>query len=658
MRIFHTLKLVNLMLCAALLGACSTAPTHPSLRVAGTDAPSLAPLVPVHQYVANWDGNGAYQLSPDGQQLLWAARKGLGQGLFVKNLKTGVVHSYALPQGQWADDSRHVLLHLDNGNENTQVFQLDSFAEEQRLTSLTPFAGTKSFIQSQVRGSNDLLIANNRRDAKVFDLYRYTHTNGSLALLAQNPGSVARWLTDQAGRVAGRARKDGEQWVYETPVDAYNNEWHPVFRISLRDTVETLQVSADHRFLWALSNRGRDKLALVKINLGDGSEQVVHADPRVDLSTAHISGKTLEPLAIALDPDFQEWKFFDARLEAAVAKLIGSARARLDISSISRDENMLVATVMRHDGGQHVLVDLAQQQVTVLGEVTLSRIHAQSPLPEQQAIAFTSRDGLPLHGYLTLPTGNSGKHLPTVVYVHGGPWTRDFALQADPIPSFLSNRGYAVLQVNYRGSSGYGRAFMEAARGEFADKMQNDLLDGLDYLVGQGITDPQSVAIMGASYGGYASLVGMTFTPERFRCGISMVGMSDLASLIANAPPYWELDKSRWLQYVGDPARPDGRATMDAKSPLFRTASVQGPLLILHGERDPRVKLDQATRMVDALRQNGKSVEFQTYKNAGHGPQRWPDRLDYFRRTEDFLARCLGGRSSGFDFYQLGAWAL
>lgn len=660
MRTPRALRLANLLLCAALLGACSTAPTHPSLR--GTDAGNgtLPALVPVRQYVANWDGNGGYQISPDGQQLMWAARKGLGQGLFVKNMKTGVVHSYSLPQGQWADDSRHVLLQLHNGNENAQVFQFDSFAEELQLKLLTPFAGAKSYIQTQIQGSSDLLIASNQRDAKVFDLYRHVHAGGALAMVARNPGTVAQWLTDRSGNVVGRARKDGEQWVYETPLDADNTtaEWRTAFQVSLRDTLQVLEVSADHQFLWALSNRGRDKLALVKVDLGSGTEQLVHADPRVDLSQAYISRKTLEPLAVALDPSYQEWKFFDARLRAAVEKLLGKDPARLEIGNISRDENLLVATVVRHDGGQHVLVDLAQQQVTVLGDVALSRIHAQSPLPRQHPIAFTGRDGLALHGYLTLPAGSSGQHLPTVVYVHGGPWVRDTALGSDPTPLFLANRGYAVLQVNYRGSSGYGRAFMEAAQGEFAGKMHTDLLDGLDHLIRQGVTDAKAVAIMGTSYGGYASLVGMAFTPERFRCGISMVGMSDLASLIDSAPAYWELDKSRWVQYVGDPARSSDRAAMDAKSPLFRAADVQGPLLILHGARDPRVKLDQATRMVDALRALGKPVEFQIFKNAGHGLQRWSDKLVYFRKTEDFLAKCLGGRSSGFDAYQLGSWAL
>lgn len=277
---------------------------------------------------------------------MWVARKGLGPGLFVKNLQTGAVRSYAIPApGQWAEDSRHVLFQLDNGNENTHVYQLDTFADGTNLKDLPPFAGSKSFIQSLVQNSSDLLIANNQCDAKVFDLYRYVHASGKLTLLAENPGSVARWLTDTAGHVLGHARKDADQWIYETPSDASNTQWHAVFRVNGADTVRPLEVSADKKFLWALSNRGRDKLALVKVNLGNGAE--------------------------------------------------------LDIDSISRDEDLIVASVKRETGGKTVLYTVSQDKTLVLGEHTRSRIHALGDLPQQKPLQFQSRDGLGRHGYLT-----------------------------------------------------------------------------------------------------------------------------------------------------------------------------------------------------------------------------------------------------------------
>ncbi|OIQ73881.1 prolyl tripeptidyl peptidase precursor [mine drainage metagenome] len=536
---------------------------------------------------------------------------------------------------------------------------MDSFDLGVPGKDLTPFPGSTSGLQTRIEGSADLLITNNQRDPKVFDLYHYTEATGKLKLLAQNPGDVVSWLTNAQGQLLGRVRKQDAFWVYEKYSPDLSAPWQALFKVDYFDTVELLEVGADSRFVWALSNRGRDKLALVKINLANGQEDVVYADPRVDISQAFISPKTLQPLLLTLDPGYQELKAFDPGLQRALQRLQTQhpGHMRFTPTSMSRDENLITGTVTREDGGQHVLFNVSTGQLTVLGETTPSRIHAISPLPRQIPLAFQSRDGLALHAYLTLPTGTSGKNLPTVLYVHGGPWARDVWNSGDAMPAFLANRGYAVLQVNYRGSSGYGRDFQEAAQGQFAAKMHDDLLDGVDHLVQQGITDPAKVAIMGASYGGYASLVGMTFTPERFACGISMAGMSDLASLIDNAPPYWALSKPWWIRYVGDPANPQDRAVMDSKSPLYRASQVSKPLLILHGVNDPRVKIDQSIRMVQALRKAGKEVDFVVFKGAGHGTQKWSDNLRYYRKTEDFLGRCLGGRSSGFDWFELGSWA-
>jgi dipeptidyl aminopeptidase/acylaminoacyl peptidase len=232
---------------------------------------------------------------------------------------------------------------------------------------------------------------------------------------------------------------------------------------------------------------------------------------------------------------------------------------------------------------------------------------------------------------------------------------RDVHQSNDPMLPFLTNRGYAVLQVNYRGSSGYGKAFMNAAQGEFAGKMHSDLTDAVDALVAQGTVDPKRVAISGASYGGYASLVGMTHTPGRFRCAISSVGVTDIAALLNDAPTYWELSKPKWIRYVGDPADPSQRAAMQERSPLFKADRVQGPILLMHGVHDPRVKVSQSRQMAEALRADGKPVELLLFDKAGHGFHRWQDNMVAYRKTEDFLASCLGGRTGGFDFFELGA---
>lgn len=617
---------------------------------------TLPPLIPVRDLVADWKGSGAYQISPDGQRLMWVARLGLGPGLFVKNLKTGETRSYKVPGGGvWARDSRHILLHQSrHGDENTQVWLLDTDKTDQAVRNLTPFAGARSYILKQLPHSDDLILSSNRRDPKVFDVYRYTLATGELKELAINPGHVGQWLVNDDGEVVGRARLDGEAWVFETPGKSPEKDWTSRFRVSYFDTAIPVAPSATLGHWWALSNRGRDKLALVEVNLYDGTERVEHADARVDLSGVRWSHRKNRPMAVVSDPHTQQWLAFDPALAQALQKLEGASDARISIHNLSDDERWMSATVTRHNGGEHVLYDLQNHRFDVLAPLGRSRINASTPLPPHQPITVKSRDGLDLQGYLSLPPGVSRPY-PTVVYVHGGPWVRDLHHSNDPFLPFLTNRGYAVLQINYRGSGGYGKKFEEAAQGEFAGKMHSDLIDAVDTLAAQGVVDPKRVAIAGASYGGYASLIGMTHTPGQFRCAISIVGMSDLAALISDAPAYWELSQPKWMRYVGNPADPAQRAAMQERSPIFKANRVQGPILLMHGLHDPRVKVSQSQHMAEALRANGKEVELMLFDKAGHGFDRWQDKMVAYRKTEDFLARCLGGRTGGFDFFELGA---
>jgi len=631
---------------AALSGCASF--TSPSSHAAPA-------MIPTRNFVADWNGSGAYQISPDGQRLMWVARLGLGPGLFVKNLQTGETHNYKIPSGGvWARDSRHILLHLStHGDENDHVWALDTDQPQKKAQNLTPFAGAKSFILRQLPSSDDLIISSNRREPKVFDVYRYSQANGKLELLATNPGQVGEWLVNDEGELIGRARLEGEEWVFETPGLTASDAWSPKFRVNYADNVIPVAASAQAGHWWALSNRGRDKLALVEIDLSSGAERVEHTDDRVDVAGVRWSRLQKRPVAVVVEPDTQEWRAFDPALHQALHKLKGQTDARIVINNMSDDERWMSATVIRHNGGEHVLYDLQSQTFTILAELGRTRLNAISPLSPQQPITFKSQDGLELHGYLSTPTGVP-KPYPTVVYVHGGPWVRDVHLNNDAELPFLSNRGYAVLQVNYRGSSGYGKAFMEAAKDEFAGKMHSDLTDAVDALVAQGLVDPQRVAISGASYGGYASLLGMTHTPGKFRCGISLVGMSDLSALIENAPPYWDLDKLKLWHYAGNPADPTQRADLKARSPLYKADQVQGPILLMHGVHDPRVKVSQSVQMAEALRAHGKPVELVLFDKAGHGLHRWQDNLIAYRKTEDFLAKCLGGRTGGFDFFELG----
>jgi dipeptidyl aminopeptidase/acylaminoacyl peptidase len=282
-------------------------------------------------------------------------------------------------------------------------------------------------------------------------------------------------------------------------------------------------------------------------------------------------------------------------------------------------------------------------------------------LAPMRPVTIASRDGLQLSGYLTLPRGAEPKNLPTVLLVHGGPWMR--SNWGDPFRSddasyaqFLANRGYAVLEVDFRGSTGYGRSFLAAGIGEFGGKMQDDLLDAVHWAVETGTSDPKRIAVMGWSYGGYAALVGLTTTPDVFACGISLGGPTDLASLIESFPPYWTVDLSMWHDYVGDPAIPDDRKEMTLKSPLSHADKLERPVLIVQGENDVRVRPDQAQRMVEALRRAGRPVDYLKIPQMGHGMGYWVHRMTILRRTETFLHGCLGGRASRFDPLEAVAW--
>ncbi len=666
------------LVCALALGGCASAPTHPALRAQAHSPTGLPPLAPVRAFVADWDASGGHQISPDGRRLLWQARRGLGVGLFVRDLDSGGERSWSVPGlAQWAADSRHILLHQDRrGDENTHVIELDSTQPSLHLRDLTPFPGAKSFVHATIPGSGDLLIESNRRDAKVFDLYRWHQATGELRLVARNPGDVAQWVTDTGGRLVGRGTRRDDHWAYEQRAEpqrgasadaapgtadaaASSQGWREVFRVGLFDRVQALRVPAGQGVAWALSNRGRDKLALVRLHLDSGREDVVAEDARVDVSQVLFSRRTHAPLAVSFEPDAQVWRALDPSFEPVLRRWQPAGSVdRLRFLGGSDDDDRWVLQLTRPDGGQTLLLRRSSAEVTALGDATRTRLHAQSPLGQTQPLSVRARDGLPLQAYLTLPAGVPPRALPTVLLVHGGPWARDVLQGGDPLLAFLANRGYAVLQVNYRGSTGYGRGFTEAGRGEFAGRMHTDLLDALDEVVRQGVADPQRVAIAGASYGGYAALVGMSFTPQRFACGISVVGMSDLVSLLENTPPYWELGRYMWVHHVGDPSDPQDRQRMQAQSPLFRAGQVRAPVLLMHGRHDPRVRLDQSTRMAEALRQAGKSVELHVFDSAGHGFPRWQDRLQQYRITERFLAGCLGGRDGGFDAFELAARVL
>lgn len=646
--------------CVALAGlvalaGCATGPTHPSLAEA-----QLPELIPVRNFVASLDATGFHRVSPDGTQLAWKGVQGTRPAIWVRTLGKDDARAYPiLARGfRWTADSRYLAATVDaTGDENAHIHAVAVREPGAAWVDLTPFKQTVSHIVQTVDGGPDLMVVTNRRDKKVFDLHRVDPRTGKHTVVATNPGNVSSWVVDRQGGLQARLTVAGEVTTLQRTDAQAPGGWANAAQWDRFDFVRLLEVDAGATHVWAISARGRDKKALVRMGLADGAETVVHATDDVDLDHALISQRTHQPLVAYSLPGYPRREVFDPALRERLDALAGGQPAEVSITSMDQAERTMTAVVAT-DRGQRSYLLPADGAPQLLGESGLSLM--RDKLASTRPIALTARDGLPLHGYLTLPAGAEARKLPMVLLVHGGPWARDRwtsgAASWSP-QQFLANRGYAVLQINYRGSSGYGRAFMEKAIGEFAGRMHDDLVDGVQWAVQQGIADPTRVAIYGASYGGYAALVGATFTPEVFACAVDVVGISNLALFLEKVPPYWEMGIIGWHRYVGDAAKPEDRLDMDARSPLFKVGPQTRPLLIMHGVNDVRVRLEQSELMVQALRKAQRPVEYVTFQGDGHGNQRWPNNLTMYRKTEDFLEQCLGGRSSRFDYYQLAAWA-
>ena len=644
-------KILSLLL-AVLLAGCAIQPTHHSLQDA-----RLPRLLPVRDFVANTHSNDHYRISPDGTRLAWKAVAGTQSEIFVRTLGKDDTRSLGFDaQGYpfvWAQDSRHLLFIRDaGGNENFHLFRVDTTQPGQQPVDITPLPNTRVGIQQIIADDpNHILVLHNGRDKAVFDLYRLDLDNGKLTLLYKNDGQVLRVVTDRQGRLRARVRQTDTEQLLELPQS--DGSWRELTRWSQDDEVVPLAFNATGDAVWMLSNRGRDKLALVRLDVTNGQEQVVYTDPAVDVRQVQISKLSHRPVLAYTMPDYPHLEILDPALREIADRFGPQKPVGIRVTSSDDSEQLVTLAVNTDREVTSYLLDRRNGKLTLLGH-GVSHAYADA-LSTMRPVSFPARDGLTLHGYLTLPQGAAMRPLPLVLLVHGGPFVRD-TWHYNRLVQFLANRGYGVLQVNYRGSGGYGRGFMEKAVGEFAGKMQDDLLDGVAWVVREGIADPAHVAIMGGSYGGYATLAGLTLSPRTFACGIDLFGPADLVSLTENFPPYWRPFQHRWLRYAGDPAKPADRARMRTKSPLTYADRVERPLLVIQGANDVRVKQEQSDRMVAALRAAGKEVDYLVLSGEGHGIRHWPSRLKVYRATEDFLAHCLGGRSSGFDYYQLGSW--
>jgi dipeptidyl aminopeptidase/acylaminoacyl peptidase len=545
----------------------------------------------------------------------------------------------------WAFSGRHVLYVQDEGgDENWRVFSVD--VESGTQIDLTPLAGVQAqIIALSAERPNIALIGLNDRKPEWHDLFEIDIVTAERTLIEKNDEGFAGYLEDLQlrPRLALKTLPEGGGELFRRTATGWESFLHYGQADSL--TTRPLIVDDEGRAL-VLSALERDKAALVRVDLASGTQSLVAESPTADIADVWLHPRTRELQAYAVDYLTSELTPMTAAAARDIETLRGALGPQFTVTSRTLDDNTWVVVV---DDPLRALASYLYERrsgaVTKLFDQRPELAH--EPLQGMQAFAIRARDGLALVSYLTLPAGSAGlrpeKPVPLVLDVHGGPWARDsYGFNAEH--QWLANRGYAVLAVNYRGSLGFGKSFVNAADGEWAGRMHEDLIDAVEWAVREQIADPDKVAIYGASYGGYAALVGLTLTPERFACGVDIVGPSNLITLLESIPPYWKSFFEDMAHRVGDPRTPDGRAHLTRRSPLTHVARIKRPLLIAQGANDPRVKQAEADQIVAAMRAKNLPVTYVLYPDEGHGFARPENRLSFYAVTEAFLSQYLGGR--------------
>jgi dipeptidyl aminopeptidase/acylaminoacyl peptidase len=542
---------------------------------------------------------------------------------------------------RWAHDGRHLLYLQDTGgDENWRLYDVDLHTMQRR--DLTPFEGVQAqILATEKKYPSEVLVGLNRDNPALHDVYRLDLVTGDMVKQVENPG-FAGWVADTelVTRVGVGLEPDGSL-VIKVRDDA-DGDWRLLQTLPAEDAMTSgpMAISADGASMLAMSSAGVDTGRLVRVDLASGAEEVLAEDPDADVSGVRVNPDTREPQIVTWVKDRTEYRVLDPALEADLAAI--RALHPGDPEIVAQDHSDMVWLVaFTNDAGPvpFFLYDRRRREGHFLfdHQPELSRYE----LAPMEPFSYQARDGLTIHGYATFPPGAGRSGLPMVLNVHGGPWARD-TWGFDSEAQWLANRGYLSVQVNFRGSTGYGKAFVNAGDREWGAAMQNDLTDAVAYAIAQGWADPERVAIFGGSYGGYAALAGVTFTPDLYRCAVDIVGPSNLKTLIETIPPYWQPQIALFHRRVGNPET--DAEFLWSRSPLSRAASIKTPLLIAQGANDPRVKQAESEQIVAAMRDAGIDYEYILFPDEGHGFAKPENRLRFYAAAERFLARHLGGR--------------
>lgn len=601
--------------------------------------------IPLEDFFRNSERTG-YQLSPDGSYISYMAPYKDRLNVFVRRVDETDEHAIRITNEtersvaghMWADNQRLLYMKDTAGDENYQLYGVHRDGSDDR--AYTAFNGVRtSLIDDLEEQPGVVMIGMNKRNPEVFDPYRLNIETGELTLLAENPGNIQGWMTDHNGRLrVATAIVDGvnTQILYR---DTEDEPFKPVLTTNFRDVVSFMEFTPDNKEVYAATNLHRDKTILVRMNPATCEElEVLYENERYDIASISYSRKRKKLLSVYCTGHKEPVRhYFDAEEEQLRQRIKAHfPNQRYGIADTDKaEENYLIYVGGDRTRGSYwhynALTDEAKKIADLAPWIKSDEMNAMHP------VCYTTRDGLQIEAYLTLPDGltpDTAKQLPVVVNPHGGPWARDCWGYSSEV-QFLSNRGYAVFQMNFRGSTGYGRHFLEASYKQWGLKMQDDITDGVKWLIEKGIANPNRIAIYGGSYGGYATLAGLTFTPDLYACGIDYVGVSNLFTFMQTIPPYWRPMLEMMYEQVGHPEHDADQ--LAATSPALHADKIKVPLFVAQGANDPRVNKAESDQMVEALRQRGVVVEYMVKDNEGHGFHNQENRFDFYRAMERFL---------------------
>ena len=601
-----------------------------------------APLIPMEDFFRNPE-KSSFNISPNGNHIAYMKPWKSRMNVFVMDMITKKEARLTSSQERgiygfaWLTNKRIGYIKDEGGNENMHFYAVNT--DKSNEIDLTPFENVQARIIDDLEDDpNHIIIGLNKRNPQIHDPYRINVNDGKMDMIAENPGNISEWMTDHDGKLRIAITSDGVNTSILHRASE-SEKFESILTTDFKVSVSPLFFTFDNKNLYVASNRGRDKSAVFKFDLNNAQEEkLIFEHDEVDVSGLMYSRKRKVLTGVNYTVAKNEMTFFDTWRQDIQQKLEENLHGyEVGITSFSEDETKaVVVTYSDKSRGTYYYYDIDKNKLTELGEA--SPWLNEEDMSDMKPVQYRSRDGLVINGYLTLPKGTNGKNLPVIVNPHGGPWHRDSWGYKSEI-QFLANRGFAVFQMNFRGSTGYGREFWEKSFKQWGKLMQDDISDGVNWLIDEGIANPDRIAIYGASYGGYATLAGLTFTPDLYACGIDYVGVSSLFTFMESMPPYWELYRKMLYEMVGHPDK--DKELLASASPLLHIDKIKVPLFIAQGANDPRVKKSESDQIVEALQNAGIDVPYMVKNDEGHGFYNEENQFDFYREMEIFLNKHL-----------------